>query len=189
LEVILKDYRNLFFVFTIIFFLLGIVNISFSIIGLLCFIIPFLQYKKYKNNIWCKYYCPRAGFLGILLKKKKFGLSLPNNDTLKKFRKYVLYYFSLNVFFASMSTLMVFLNRMEPFDFVRILMIFRAPFELIQLIHIDLPNWLIHFSYRIYSIMFTSTLVGIIIGIIYKPKAWCSVCPIGTLTRKVKSIS
>jgi polyferredoxin len=177
-----KNYQNSLLFVTVVFFLIGIVNISFSIIGLLCFIIPFVLFKKYKEQVWCKYYCPRAGLFIAVMSRISLRKKLPKFLKSSRAKKIVLVYFVLNVFFALMSTIMVTLGRMEPIDHVRFLMAFRAPFTLPQMINLDIAPMLIHLGYRIYSIMFTSTVIGLLLGFVYMPRTWCTICPVMSLT-------
>lgn len=41
-------------------------------------------------------------------------------------------------------------------------------------------------SFTIFRFMLVSTIVGIFMGIIYKPRSWCTICPMGTITGKIK---
>ena len=41
------------------------------------------------------------------------------------------------------------------------------------------------FSFGFYSVMFTSTLLGIATMILYKPRSWCVYCPMGTMTQLI----
>lgn len=168
---------------TVLFFGLGFININISILGLLCFLIPFLLYFNYRDKIWCKKYCPRAGLFNVLFSKVNLGLKVPKWLTRKKFKDGVVTYFTINVFFAVMSTIMVYLGRIEMFDNIRFLIIFNLP-SLPQLIEYSVSNEITHFSYRIYSMMFTSTLIGLLLGFMFKPRTWCIICPISTLTTK-----
>ncbi|KAB3537728.1 4Fe-4S binding protein [Alkaliphilus pronyensis] len=38
----------------------------------------------------------------------------------------------------------------------------------------------------IFRMMTISTLVGIIMGVIFKPRSWCSICPMGTATAMIE---
>ncbi len=180
----MKKIQNQLFWITILFFPLGLVHISFSLLGVLCFTIPFIQYVKYKDKIWCKYYCPRAGYFTKLLSKISKKRPIPKFLSTPKIRKFVVYYFGVNLFFALMSTLMVTIGRIDPIAQVRFLIVFGMPFELPQLLDFTVPENVLHFSYRIYSMMFTSVIVGTVLGIVYKPRTWCSICPVNTLTSK-----
>lgn len=186
---ILKNHQDTFFVITILFFILGIINISLSIIGILCFVIPFIQYYIYKEKVWCKYHCPRAGLFNKLLRKISLKKKIPKLFTTRRVKEIVVIYFAINIFFAIMSTIMVTVGRIEPIDYVRFLIIFKAPFTLPQLLSLHAPDALLHFGYRIYSMMFTSIAIGLILGFVYKPRTWCIICPIQTLTTKINITS
>ena len=46
------------------------------------------------------------------------------------------------------------------------------------------------FAFGFYSIMLTSTVLGLITMILFKPRSWCVYCPMGTMTQiicKVKN--
>lgn len=182
-----KNYQTSLFFVTILFFFMGMIHISLSLFGLFCFTIPFIQFFTYKDRIWCKYYCPRAGFMTTLL--SKISLRKPIANFLKgaNIKKIVLYYFGINLFFITMSTVMVSLGRVAPMDYVKFLIAFRVPIDLPQFFQISLPPSIIHLSYRIYSMMFTSTVIGLILGFIYMPRTWCTICPIMTLTNNSSS--
>lgn len=179
-----NNYQTSLFYITIAFFVLGMIHISLSLIGLLCFIIPFIQYAVYKDRIWCKYYCPRAGLMTRLLSKISLKKPLPKFLKGSHIKTIVLTYFAINLFFVTMSTLMVTLGRVSPMEFVKFLILFRLPFELPQLFSFTLHPTLMHLSYRIYSMMFTSTVIALVLGFIYMPRTWCTMCPIMTLTSR-----
>lgn len=180
----MKNYQNQLWIITIVLFLLSFVNIAFMSLGIICFIIPFIQHIKYKDQIWCKYYCPRAGFLARLF--KNFGLKKPLPKWLRgeKLKEIVIYYFIINFIFIVMSSTMVFLGRIQVIEELRILIVIRTSFKLPQLIPLNLPPLLLHFSYRMLSIMVTSISIGSILGFIFVPRTWCVICPVMTLTKK-----
>lgn len=47
------------------------------------------------------------------------------------------------------------------------------------------PDWIAKISFGFYSLMLTSTLIGLIVMALYKPRAWCSFCPMGTMTQGI----
>lgn len=52
----------------------------------------------------------------------------------------------------------------------------------------DLTNvtpWIAQFAFGFYSMMLTSTLIGLISMIFFKPKSWCVYCPMGTMTQGI----
>jgi len=181
-----RNIKNELFFITIIFFAIGIINISFSIVGLFCFIYPFILYFKYKDRIWCKYFCPRAGFLGKVINKISFNLKPPKWLFSENAKEFAIYYFIINFVFVIFSTVMVALHRLYPMNYLRFFIIFKIPLQFPQILSINLPSYIIHFGYRIYSMMFTSIVIGSILGIIFKPRTWCGFCPIYTVTVKKK---
>jgi hypothetical protein len=81
-----------------------------------------------------------------------------------------------------MSTLMVALGRMEALDHVRLFMVFQSPLSWPQWAQWSLPAAVIHGSYRVISMLLSSTLLGLVLGYLYAPRTWCSICPVMTLT-------
>lgn len=53
---------------------------------------------------------------------------------------------------------------------------------------LTVPLWITQFSFGFYSLMLTSTLIGLIVMLLYKPRTWCSFCPMGTMTQKICEI-
>lgn len=46
-------------------------------------------------------------------------------------------------------------------------------------------DWVAKFSFGFYSLMLTSTLIGLIVMLLYKPRSWCTFCPMGTMTQTI----
>ena len=180
----MKNNQNILWIITVLLFILSFVNIGFMSLGIICFIIPFVQYMKYKDKVWCKYYCPRAGFFTKMLGKISLKKTIPRSLRSEQIKTIVLYYFLINIFFITMSTIMVFLQRIPPIDELRLFIVFGTSLQLPQLIHWNIPPVLLHFSYRMLSVMVTSISVGAILGFIYMPRSWCIICPVMTLTNK-----
>jgi polyferredoxin len=44
------------------------------------------------------------------------------------------------------------------------------------------PDWVAQFGFGFYSLMLTSTLIGLIVMVLYKERTWCSFCPMGTIS-------
>lgn len=171
------------FLGTLTFFSLGMVHIVFSWLGIICMVTPFIMAARTGKKPWCTLpYCPRAHFFNRFLSRFSLKRKAPVGLFSKKTKQLVLRLFCINLFFAGMSTLMVYLGRLEPMLYLRFMMVFPMPFDLPQLLEFNLPEFLIHASYRLYSIMFTSTIIGVGLGLIYKPRTWCGICPIQTLT-------
>lgn len=176
------------FTITITYFLLGFVNITFAFLALVCMTVPFVLVYRDNKKTWCREYCPRAGFLTAF---RGFGLKLntPKRIIGKNMRTGFIYYFGINLFFITMSTIMVSLGRMDSIDKVRFLILFQFPWDLPQLFPtINFPAPIIHLSFRLFSLMFTSTVFGLIFAFLFRPRTWCAVCPINTLTGAVINV-
>lgn len=177
------------YLITILFFSLGLFNILFAWVGLICFILPFIILQKDKKKTWCQSYCPRASLLTKVNGKKKFSKPTPAIFRSKGFKNFVLYYFVINLFFAFMSTIMVILGNISAIDKIRLFILFQLPWELPQLINLPVTeSWWVHTAFRVYSIMLSSTLIGLVLGYFYKPRTWCAICPVGTLSDKILSV-
>ena len=46
-------------------------------------------------------------------------------------------------------------------------------------------DWIAQFSFVFYSLMLTSTIIGLAVNILFKPRTWCSFCPMGTMTQMI----
>ena len=46
-------------------------------------------------------------------------------------------------------------------------------------------DWIAQFSFGFYSLILTSTLIGLIVMIVYRPRTWCSFCPMGSMTQLI----
>jgi polyferredoxin len=45
--------------------------------------------------------------------------------------------------------------------------------------------WIAQFAFGFYSIMLTSSILGIITLLLFKPRSWCVYCPMGTITQLI----
>ncbi len=173
-----------YYIFTILFFVLGLFNLLFAYLGFACMITPFVLVYRDRKKTWCQRYCPRAHLFNLLFK----GRSLTNRPAPKfmtgdKARLVFLIYFLVNFAVLIISTIMVGIGQVEAINDLRFLMAFRLPFAAPQILASpDLPDFVIHMPYRIYSMMMTTTVIGLLLGWIYKPRTWCTICPVGTIS-------
>lgn len=179
-----KNWRNYLYIFTITFFVLGFFNIIFGWLGLVCLIVPFIFLAKDKRKTWCQNYCPRANFFSTLFRNKSLTDKCGPDWLIKgKVKWIILVYFLFNFFVLTMSTIMVFKGRIEPMEKIRFMMAFKIPWDIPQLLNItSFPDWVIHLSFRAYSMMFTTTVLGLLLAWIFKPRTWCTICPINTIS-------
>lgn len=49
-------------------------------------------------------------------------------------------------------------------------------------------DWIAQYSFGFYSMMLTSTIIGLIVMVLYKPRTWCTFCPMGSMTQGICKI-
>ncbi len=172
---------DLTFIMTLSILILAFVNIYFVYIGLLCYTLPFIIYILRKKNIWCIKICPRASFLSII-GRIPFNFKRPR--WFKYLKEIILTYFFINIFIIAITTLNVYLGNIEQITQVRFFMTFPLINDLPQYNDFYVNDWTMHLAYRIYSSFLSTTILGVILAILYKPRTWCSICPVMTIINK-----
>ena len=171
------------YLFTILFFILGFFNIAFAWLGFFCLIMPFVFVIKDNKRTWCQSYCPRSNLFTRLFSKIGAKSTIPRWLINGRGRKIMLVYFSINFAMICLSTLMVVLDKRDPLEKVRFLMAFQLPWVMPNLLDIGvMPDWVVHLGFRVYSMMFTTTIIGLMVGYFYRARTWCAICPMGTLS-------
>lgn len=172
---------------TIMFFALGFFNMAFAWLGFACMTIPFVLLAKDKKKTWCHGYCPRAKLFTVLFRGRSLtGQTAPRWVTHGRLKWFVLIYFGLNMLVMVASTFAVARGRVDAMETLRFLIAFRLPWEIPQALEFGfLPGWAVHLSFRMYSMMMTTTVIGLLLGWFYKPRTWCAICPINTVSNAV----
>lgn len=49
----------------------------------------------------------------------------------------------------------------------------------------NLSPWIAQFAFGMYSIMATSTIIGLVTMFFFRPRTWCIFCPMGTMTQEI----
>ena len=151
-------------IISITYFSLGFFNILFAWLGLLCFLTPIILATLRKGKSYC-------------------------NKPMPKFLKSKLFRYGFLIFFMTMflimlfNTYLVFAGTRDLKEVLQIIWSFKLPWKISNT---DIfPLWVYQFALGFYSMMLTSTILGIITMILYKPKSWCVYCPIGTMTQLI----
>jgi len=146
--------------------------------------LPIILLLKNQKKTWCQGYCPRASLYTTCCKMKKWSsLNTPRFFVKGSMKWIMLAYFATSLAIILMSTLKVAKGAIPPMNYLRFLIVAPVPFKIPQLFTITfMPSWLTHLSYRLYSMMMTTTILGMIMGMVYKPRTWCTVCPIATVS-------
>jgi len=180
----IQNWRKYSFIIAILFFALGFFNILFAWLGFICMILPFVLLARNKKKTWCQNYCPRVNLFGVLFHGRSLTKTAgPKWLTRGKVKWFILTYFIFNLFVITMSTIMVYTGKRPPLEVIRFLIAFKIPWAIPQLLDFGtFPDWAIHLSYRIYSMMFTTTVLGLLLAWIFRPRTWCTVCPINSIS-------
>lgn len=179
----MRNNRHLF-LFVLFYFALGFINIHFALLGLICMILPLILLFRNNRNTWCRGYCPRASLYTAVGKlTAKNSHKTPKFFIIGNMKWIMLIYFSISLFIIIMSTLKVSGGSVPAMTYLRFLIVLPIPGEMPQLFKFSgFAPWLTHLSYRFYSMMMTTALIGLILALIYKPRTWCTICPISTLS-------
>lgn len=179
----MKNNKYLFLI-TISYFILGFVNIHFSLLGLLCMSLPIILLIKNNKKTWCQGYCPRANLYTRMGKiTSEYSLKTPSFFINGNMKWIMLFYFGLSLFIIAMSTYKVASGMIPSMNTIRFLIVFPVSSDMLQLIEIgNIADWVTHLSYRFYSMMVTTTILGLILALVYKPRTWCTICPIATVS-------
>lgn len=184
-----KHWYDYLWITSLIYLLLGFFNILFAWLGLLCFFIPLLISIIKGNKSYCNRYCGRGQLLQLL--GQKYHLS--RGKTIPKFLKSSWFRYGFLLFFLTMfmnmlfSTYLVFQEVRNLNEVVTLLWTFRLPWEFAY--HgTNVTPWIAQFAFGFYSVMLTSTILGVVTMLLYKPRSWCVYCPMGTMTQGICKI-
>lgn len=168
-----------------LYLILGLFNILFAWLGLICFIVPLLISIVKGNKGYCNKYCGRGQLLDLLGNKLKLSRNKPMPKFLKsKYFRYGFLIFFLTMFISMVfNTYLVFQGTNTLKEVLTILWTFKLPWNFTDLSYVS--PWIVQFSFGFYSLMLTSTLLGIITMALYKPRSWCVYCPMGTMTQGI----
>lgn len=171
------------FIITITYFILGFINIHFALLGLICMTLPLILLFKNKKKTWCQHYCPRSNLYVSCAKLKKNSCKTPSIFIKGNMKWYMLTYFGISLFVITMSTLGVVAGKIPPMEYLRFLLFIPLPESFPQLIEFsNITPWVTHLAFRFYSMMMTTTTLGLILALTYKPRTWCTICPIATIS-------
>lgn len=178
-----KHWYDYLWIVSLLYLILGFVNILFAWIGLLCFFIPLLFAIIGGNKLYCNRYCGRSQLFDILGKKFKLLPDKPVPHWLRsrKFRYGFLAFFMAMFFNMLYITWLVYGGAASLNQAVTLLWTWQMPWHWAY--SGGVPDWAAQFAFGFYSVMLTSIILGIITLLFFKPRAWCVYCPMGTMTQ------
>lgn len=180
-----KKWYDYLWIASLTYLILGFFNIIFAWLGLLCFFIPLLMAVGGGEKHYCGRYCGRGQLLSLL--GGRFGLSrkkeIPAFLRSRWFRYGFLTFFMVMFFQMLWNTWLVFQGAQDLRQVVTLLWTFRVPWHWAY--SGTAVPWVAQFAFGFYSVMLTSTILGIVTMVLFKPRSWCVYCPMGTMTQLV----
>ncbi|MBE5890011.1 MAG: 4Fe-4S binding protein [Lachnospiraceae bacterium] len=180
-----RHWYDYLWIWPIVYFALGFFNIIFAWLGMIDFIVPIIIAVVKGNKSFCNRYCGRGKLFAVIptLFKGKTKRVAPKWMYSKWFR------YGFLVFFLTMFGSMVYQTYLvfggaTLRTAVKLFWTFRVPWRWAYTTPF-VPDWIIQYSYGFYSLMLTSTLIGLIVMVLYRPRTWCTFCPMGTMTQGI----
>lgn len=183
-----KKWYDYLWIFSTIYLILGFFNILFAWLGLICFVTPLAISLIKGNKAYCNKYCGRGQLFSML--GGRFGLSRKKN--MPRWMVSPWFRYGFLIFFLTMFCIMLW-NTYLVFagaklkQVVTLLWTFKLPWHWAYHGTLFSPG-VAQFAFGFYSIMLTSTLLGFITMVLFKPRSWCVYCPMGTMTQMICKI-
>ncbi|MGL5259820.1 MAG: 4Fe-4S binding protein [Lachnospiraceae bacterium] len=178
-----KKWYNYLWIVEITYFILGFFNILFAWFGMIFFITPLLISIMKGNKNYCNKYCGRGQLFA------KLGKRISRNKPLPKFMRTMYFRYGFLVFFMVMffnmvlTTYFVFSGATNLSEVVTLLWTFKLPWAFTNTVNV--APWIAQYAYGFYSVMLTSTIIGIVTMVLFKPRGFCVYCPMGTMTQGI----
>ncbi|MGI5825255.1 MAG: 4Fe-4S binding protein [Bacillota bacterium] len=179
-----KKWYDYLWIGEILYWTLGFFNILFAWLGMLFFMIPLIIAICGGGKAYCNRFCGRGQLLGLLGSK----LKLSPNRTPPRFLRSPWFRYGFLIFFMTMFGLMIF-STYKVFSgaplqqTVTLLWTFKLPW---QWASVDMVSpWIAQFAFGFFGVMMTSTVLGLITMVLFRPRSWCVYCPMGTMTQGI----
>lgn len=180
-----KTFKDYMWIISVTYLTLGFFNILFGWLGVLCFLIPLIISLTGHGKTYCNTYCGRGQMLDLMGNK----LKLSKNRDIPKFLRSKWFRYGFLTFFMAMfvvmlfNTYLVFNGTNNLKEVVKLIWTFKVPWAWTNTSMVT--PWVAQFAFGFYSMMLTSTILGIVTMLLYKPKSWCVYCPMGTMTQLI----
>lgn len=182
-----KPWYEYLWIFSALYLTLGIFNILFAWLGLLCFFLPLAISLVQGSKAYCNKYCGRGQLFELL--GWRFGLS--RKKAPPKFLRSKWFRYGFLTFFMTMFGLMLYsawlvFSGASLQQAVTLLWVFRLPWNWVNTSYV--PPAVAQFAFGFYGVMLTSTVLGLLTMLLFKPRSWCVYCPMGTMTQGICQI-
>lgn len=179
-----KNWYDYLWLAELTYWVLGLCNILFAWLGMVFFITPLLFAIIGGNKFYCNRLCGRGQLFELL--GTKFKLS--GNRKPPKFLRSRWFRYGFLAFFMTMFGLMVF-STYKVFtgaplkQTVTLLWTFKLPWQWADVSMVS--PWMAQFAFGFFGVMMTSTVLGLITMVLFRPRSWCVYCPMGTMTQGI----
>ena len=179
-----KRWYEYLWIVTPIYLTLGVFNILFAWLGLIFFFTPLLIAIIGGSKAYCNTYCDRGRFFELL--GGRLGISLKKNPP--RFLRSNWFRYGFLVFFMTKFGLMIYVT-VSVFagvplqKAVTFLWTFKLPWHWVDVSFVT--PWVAQFAFGFYGVMLTSTALGLVTMLLFKPRSWCVYCPMGTMTQAI----
>ncbi len=181
-----RHWYDYLWIWTLVYFALGFFNILFAWLGMIDFLLPLL-FAAFGGNKWfCNHLCGRGQLFTVLAQKAgcSRGKPAPRCVASPQFRYGFLAFFLVMFGNILYQTWRVFAGASSLRQVVKLFWTFRVPWGWAYTAG-SAPEWAAQFAFGFYSLMLTSALIGLIVMALYRPRTWCSFCPMGTMTQTI----
>lgn len=181
-----KKWTDYLWVASALYLVLGFFNILFAWLGLICFVVPIAIAAFGGDKAYCNRYCGRGQLFDLLGNRLKLSRKkdMPNWLKSKAFRYGFLIFFFAMFFSMLFQTYLVFAGSKDLGTAVTLLWTFKLPWQWAYHGTLFSPG-VAQFAFGFYSVMLTSTVLGLASMILFKPRSWCVYCPMGTTTQLI----
>ncbi|MBS5281569.1 MAG: 4Fe-4S binding protein [Butyricicoccus pullicaecorum] len=182
-----KKWYDYLWIVSALYLILGFFNILFAWLGLICFFVPLAIAIISGNKAYCNRYCGRGQLFQLLGER----LHLSRNRPVPRFLKQKWFRYGFLIFFLAMFLNMLFTTYLVAAgatslrEVVTLLWTFRLPWHFAVSSAASVTSWVAQFAFGFYSVMLTSTVLGLITMALFKPRSWCVYCPMGTMTQGI----
>lgn len=184
-----KKWYDYLWIWSIVYFSLGFFNILFAWLGMIDFLVPLGFALIGGNKHFCNSFCGR----GQLFTKIGADCKCSRNKPTPKWISSKWFRYGFLVFFLSMFGVMVFNTYLVGAgaeslkEAIKLFWTFGVPWGWTYTPGL-VPDWVAQYAFGFYSMMLTSTLIGLIVMVLFKPRTWCAFCPMGTMTQTICKI-
>lgn len=181
-----KRWYDYLWLWSILYFALGFFNILFAWLGMIDFLLPLAVSIFGGGKFFCNHLCGRGQLYNKLGAECKCSLNrkTPRFFSSKWFRYGFLAFFLIMFVNMIYQTYLVAAGANSLREVIKLFWTFRLPWDWTYTAG-AVADWVAQFSFGFYSLMLTSLLIGLITMVIFRPRSWCTFCPMGTMTQLV----